>query len=293
MIRESCFRNMRKTSGFTLLELMVVLAVMGVLASIAIPRYAVYREKARAAVCASNRYHMEMEERAYFLENSKASLSIHEKYTCPSGGVYVWIVSSPDDPAYPRIACSHHIASVPARSGGDILFSSLFDDMNGLTPLIGKWNAADGILTTERSGERRLAFGDTSWTDYSLTATATLSSGQGYGIYYRASGERDITGYCFQYDPGYGSGAFLVRKVENGKEQRPIQRAWIPDGFPVYNQSHQVEIITEGSRNVIKMDGEVIFDFEDDTFESGSAGFRIWGSSEVGFEDVRVSEEGH
>jgi prepilin-type N-terminal cleavage/methylation domain-containing protein len=275
--------------GFTLLELMVVLSIVGALASIAIPRYAVYREKAQAAVCAVNRYHMEMEEMAYFLENSRASLNIHEKYKCPSGGVYVWIVSNPDDPAYPRIACSHHIASVPAHAGGDILFSSLFEDMNGLTPLIGKWNTRDGILTTEGSGERRLAFGDTSWKDYSLAATATLASGQGYGIYYRASGEKDITGYCFQYDPGYGSGKFLVRKVVNGIEQSPIQRVRIPDGFPVYNQSHQVEVSTQGDRHVIRVDGEVILDFEDDAFASGSAGFRSWGTSRVGFQDITVS----
>ena len=99
-------------SGFVLLELMVVLAIIGALASIAVPQYSAYGEKAGAAVCASNRYHIEMEERAYFLENSKASLSVHEKYTCPSGGVYVWLVSDPDAPDYPLIGCSVHYAGI-------------------------------------------------------------------------------------------------------------------------------------------------------------------------------------
>jgi len=81
----------------------------------------------------------------------------------------------------------------------------------------------------------------------------------------------------------------LVRKVKNGREQGPFQRVNIPKGFPVYNQSHEIAITAQGDHHVIKVDGEVILDFHDDTFSSGSAGFRSWGKSEVGFEDVRVN----
>lgn len=101
-------RRNQPADGATLLELMVVLAIIGALASIAMPRYAVYQEKARAAHCLANRYHIEMAERTYFLEHNAASLEVDAMWSCPSGGVYAWIVSDPRDPAYPKVICSVH-----------------------------------------------------------------------------------------------------------------------------------------------------------------------------------------
>jgi len=94
--------------GFSLLEVMVAITIMGALASIAIPQYAAYREKARAASCLSNRHHIEMEERTYFLDHDVPNLEIDELYSCPSGGEYVWLISDPNDPDYPKIGCSIH-----------------------------------------------------------------------------------------------------------------------------------------------------------------------------------------
>ena len=101
-------RYLENCAGFTFIELLVVFVIIGVMASIAIPHYAEYRGKALEAQCKSNRYHIEMEEMAYFAEHGTPSLKINDKYSCPSGGTYVWLVMDPKDRDYPKIGCSIH-----------------------------------------------------------------------------------------------------------------------------------------------------------------------------------------
>ena len=103
-------------SGFTLIEMLMVFVIIGALASIAIPHYVKFRESAQEAQCLSNRYHIELEEAAYYAANGKTSLTIDDKYKCPDGGTYVWLVMDPEDHDYPKIGCSiHFIGTVKGR----------------------------------------------------------------------------------------------------------------------------------------------------------------------------------
>ena len=156
--------------------------------------------------------------------------------------------------------------------------------------LKGKWEISDGKLTPTGRGENRISFGDNELTDYELRSTTTLQQGKGYGIYYRADGKKNISGYCFQYDPGLGN-KFVVRKVINGKETRPIQSERMPAGFPVTGQPHNISIAIEGDHHVIKVDNETVMNFKDDSFKSGSAGFRSWSKSKVEFDNVDIVQK--
>jgi prepilin-type N-terminal cleavage/methylation domain-containing protein len=101
-------------AGYTLVELLVVILIMGVVLSIALPQLAANLEQGRKAKCLSNRYNIDQDERNYYLKNNAPSLAIDSRYQCASGGTYVWLISDPASSEYPRIGCSLHYGDIPA-----------------------------------------------------------------------------------------------------------------------------------------------------------------------------------
>ena len=62
-----------KQSGFTLIEILVVVAIIGILAAIAIPQFAAYRAKGFDARAASDCRNAATAEEAYFVDNASYS----------------------------------------------------------------------------------------------------------------------------------------------------------------------------------------------------------------------------
>jgi hypothetical protein len=198
--------------------------------------------------------------------------------------------------------CLEVYTRVIANSPDIYTFSTNFDTMDDITPVYRSedyWKIENGNLITtgvkengKAVGERRLVFGDTEWTDYTITTIANLKEdGRGYGVYYRADGEDDITGYIFQYDPGLGN-KLVVRKVSDGKEAYPFQTIKMsevfPDDFQVTDKDHKIEISVEGDRHIIKVDDIEVFNFEDDWRDKGCGGLRAWHNSTVEFDNITV-----
>ena len=112
---------MRKTysaQGFTLIEVLSVIAIIGVLVSILVPMYQIYRATAQEKACLAVRRHMLMDEADQYLATGEFAMEFDERYQCPSGGVYVWVLYEGDD--HPVVICSiHGEMAVDDEGGGD------------------------------------------------------------------------------------------------------------------------------------------------------------------------------
>jgi len=176
-----------------------------------------------------------------------------------------------------------------SSTGSGALFVADFDSFGQFYDAQGSLDGIateEGVLKWTNGGGIALAK-DFSGKDYTVNVTAAYDgSGSGYGVAYRASGEDenengDFEGYVFQFDPGLGE-AFVVRTRSGYSE--PITtddvtgekvRVSMGDDFDVEGE-HDISISIEGTRHVVKVDGEIIMDFEDDTYTEGSAGIRTW-----------------
>ena len=112
--------------GFTLIELVMVTTMVGVLASIAIPSYLNYIQRARATQCHVDRGEVQNIIVQYYHDHSDTELQslqqlvdegyLHSASNCPLGGEYVLIPAELAGSEYPVVACSlHHLPEMVSQ----------------------------------------------------------------------------------------------------------------------------------------------------------------------------------
>jgi len=181
-------------------------------------------------------------------------------------------------------------ASGICSAGGQFIFNDDFGGGLGNWRLDrGKnWREANGQLCAGPGGEHRAFANNSSGGDYTVSVNANLSSGPGYGVFFRASGTR-LNGYTFQYDASSGGGQFIIRKWVNGYQiSPPIATSRPPKGFQWRDTARQIEVVAKGNTFEAYVDGQKVVTGMDNTYSTGGAGLRTWSGSQTCFDNFQV-----
>lgn len=81
------FMNKKNEKGFTLIELMIVIAIIGILAAIAIPQFAAYRTRSYNSAAQSDLKNAATAQEAYYIDYNTYANAV-SKLTGTSGGFY-------------------------------------------------------------------------------------------------------------------------------------------------------------------------------------------------------------
>lgn len=90
-------RRTKNQKGFTIMELMIVIVIIGILIAIAVPAYNSFRTRAQTRACQSNMRTMVAAAAMYFADTDTDATSTADltpyldnaaAITCPSGGTY-------------------------------------------------------------------------------------------------------------------------------------------------------------------------------------------------------------
>lgn len=99
--RTTVMNRLKKSKGFTLVEIMIVVLIIGILLAIAVPNFIKARESSRAKTCIANLRQVESAKEQWAMENKKgandtpawadlvgANAYMKAQPACPSGGNY-------------------------------------------------------------------------------------------------------------------------------------------------------------------------------------------------------------
>lgn len=108
-------------SGFTLVEIMIVVAIIGLLAAIAVPNFITAREASQKSTCVANLKQLQGIKNTWAIENKKLGTDIPEKTDlygptvyirdepfCPADGTYK-LMSVSEKPTCTEAAAGHSL----------------------------------------------------------------------------------------------------------------------------------------------------------------------------------------
>lgn len=244
---------MKDKRGFTLIELIIVLSILSIISTIAVPRYSNIIRRQKEKACIVSRKHIIDTYHNYKLiypqlefndfmdsDNINRYLKINViegNIKCPGGGTYTVEGN--------KLICSIHGLSYVDINTSEIYsynFTSEDFEENSIDNLLQlasgwKWSREEGLFN-DKNGEQRV-FLDNELEEYKITTNiklagdvvnnnGTMKNSCGYGVIFESHAEGEgenraiDTSYVFQFDPGYSGGKFILRERENGNEKNPF-----------------------------------------------------------------------
>lgn len=130
----------RRQLGFTLIELMITVAIVGILARVAYPSYTSYVVKSSRAAAQTELLQLAALQEKIYLNSSSYSASVTQSYNGTSGTSNgLGYTSTTSD--------SKYSLSISTPTGGQTYTITA-------TPVTGKSQDGDGNLTVDQSGKR-------------------------------------------------------------------------------------------------------------------------------------------